>query len=76
MNEGDSGPACAMMNRGSSYDRDLYKISLDELMNILGCETVDDFYIEMRKRFGFYDGMDRFHDFIEANNVKFAAYAS
>ena len=27
VNEGDSGPACAMMNGGSSYDRDLYEMS-------------------------------------------------
>lgn len=75
MNEGDSGPACAMMNGGSSYDRDLYEISLDELMNIFGCETLDDFYIEMRRQFGFYDGMDRFHELLKENNVQFAAYA-
>lgn len=75
MNEGDFGPACSMMNGGSSYDRDLYEISIDELMKLLNCNTIDEFYAEMRKRFGFYDGMDRFYEFLNANDVEYAAYA-
>lgn len=75
MNEGDFGPACSMMNGGSSYDRDLYEISVDELMKLLNCNTIDEFYAEMRKRFGFYDGMDSFYEFIKANNIEYAAYA-
>ena len=75
MNEGDSGPACSMMNGGSSYDRDLYEISVDELMKLLNCNTIDEFYAEMRKQFGFYDGMDLFYEFLNANNVEYAAYA-
>lgn len=77
MNEGDSGPACRMMNGGESnfYDRDLYGIDLKELMGALECTTLDDFYAEMRKRFGFYDGFNRFGEFLEENKIKFAAYA-
>ena len=75
MNEGDFGPACSMMNGGSSYDRDLYEISIDELMKLLNCNTIDEFYAEMRKRFGFYDGMDRFYEFLNANDVEYTAYA-
>ena len=75
MNESDCGPACSMMNGGSSYDRDLYEIDLKELMGILGCSTIDEFYLEMRKRFGFCDGMDTFYEFLKANKLKFDAYA-
>ena len=75
MNEGDFGPACSMMNGGSSYDRDLYEISIDELMKLLNCNTIDEFYAEMRKRFGFYDGMNLFYEFLKVNNIEYAAYA-
>lgn len=75
MNESDCGPACSMMNGGSSYDRDLFDIDLKELMGILGCGTIDEFYLEMRKRFGFCDGMDRFYEFLQANKLNFNAYA-
>lgn len=75
VNEGDSGPACAMMNGGSSYDRDLYGINLYELAGLLGARTLREFFAEMKRRFGFYDGMDRFHDFLKTHNVRFAAYA-
>ena len=77
MNEGDSGPACGMMNGGESYfyDRDLFGINLKELMKALECTTLDDFYAEMRKRFGFYDGFKRFGEFLDENKIKFSAYA-
>ena len=77
MNEVDSGPACAMMNGGesNSYDRDLYEINFKELMGVLECTTLDNFYAEMRRRFGFYDGFDRFDKFLEDNKIQFAAYA-
>lgn len=77
MNESDSGPACAMMNGGesNSYDRDLYEINLKELMGAFECTTLDNIYAEMRKRFAFYDGFDRFGNFLEENKIKFAAYA-
>lgn len=75
VNEGDSGPTCAMMNGGSSYDRDLYEINLYELAGLLGANTLNKFFAEMKRRFGFYDGMDRFHDFLNDHHIKFAAYA-
>jgi len=75
VNEGDSGPACVMMNGGSSYDRDIYDINLYELAGLLGARTLREFFAEMKRRFGFYDGMDRFHDFLKTHNVRFAAYA-
>ena len=75
VNEGDSGPACAIMNGGSSYDRDLYEINLYELAGLLGARTLREFFAEMKRRFGFYYGMDKFHDFLKTHNVRFAAYA-
>lgn len=75
VNEGDSGPACAMMNGGSSYDRDLYEINLYELAGLLGANTLNKFFAEMKRRFGFYDGMDRFYEFLNDHHIKFAAYA-
>ncbi len=44
-------------------------------MKLLNCNTIDEFYAEMRKQFGFYDGMDSFYEFLNANNVEYAAYA-
>lgn len=75
VNEGDIGSACAMMNGGGSYDRDLYDIDLYELAGLLGAYTLNEFFAEMKRRFGFYDGMDRFYHFLETHNIKFAAYA-
>lgn len=75
VNEGDSGPACAMMSGGGSYDRDLYEINLYELASLLGVRTLREFFAEMKRRFGFYDGMDRLYDFLKTHNVRFAAYA-
>ena len=75
VNEGDSGPACGMMNGKRAYDRDLYGINLYELAGLLGTNTLNTFFAEMKRRFGFYDGMDRFYEFLLAHNVKFAAYA-
>ena len=52
LNEGDHVSACTMMNGGSSYDRDLYEIELSELMTVLEVRSQDDFFREMKKRFG------------------------
>lgn len=75
MNEGDSGLACRMMNGKKSYDRDLYGINLYQLAGLLGANTLNKFFAEMKRRFGFYDGMDRFHNFLNVHHIKFAAYA-
>lgn len=75
VNEGDSGPACSMMNGNRSYDRDLYNINLYELAGLLGANTLREFFSEMKRRFGFYSGMDEFYDFLKRHNVKFDAYA-
>lgn len=54
----------------TSIERDIYDVSLFEVLNAMGVETYDDFFWLMREAYSF----DDFEKFLEENNIHYAGY--